>query len=234
MARPTGQRKLVSAWHRDYEPDPEKSIQLNSMITVPLRQRFMDLAVAVPLLVVATPVLLVLLTAIRIESPGAPLFVQQRVGKQGRIFSMLKLRTMRAGTPNRASHQVAPSQITGLGGLLRRLKLDELPQLWNVLAGQMSLVGPRPCLPNQHELLAERAARGLLAIRPGVTGPAQLVGLDMSDPVRLAEAEAAYFSRSRAISDDVGLIVRTLIGGGRGDAARRISKEPVSKAPKGD
>ncbi len=182
-------------------------------------QRLFDIAVALPLLVAALPLCLVLMLAIRIESPGAPLFVQRRVGRGQAAFSMYKLRTMRSGTANVASHQVAAGAITRLGGWLRRLKLDELPQLWNVAAGSMSMIGPRPCLPGQTELVAERHSRGLFAIRPGITGPAQLVGVDMSQPVRLAEIEARYFS-SRTPASDLVLLVHTVLGGGRGDAAR--------------
>ena len=182
-------------------------------------QRLVDLAIALPLSVVVLPVCLVLLVLIRLESPGSPLFVQERVGRGRRPFRMLKLRTMRRGTVNAASHEVGAGSITRLGGLLRRLKLDELPQVWNVLTGSMSLVGPRPCLPGQHELVAERERRGLFAIRPGVTGPAQIIGVDMSEPVRLAEVEAEYFGKPRPIGD-FGLLVRTFMGGGRGDAAR--------------
>jgi len=204
------------------------------MIIPPAGQRLFDIAVALPLFVAATPLCLALMIAIRLESPGSPLFVQRRVGRAQRPFAMLKLRTMRAGTPDRASHEVSPARITATGALLRRLKLDELPQLWNVLAGHMSLIGPRPCLPNQTELVAERAARGLFAIRPGVTGPAQLAGVDMSEPRRLAEVEAAYFAHSRTLRNDVGLLVRTFAGGGRGDAVTTEPARLKPEAPEGD
>jgi lipopolysaccharide/colanic/teichoic acid biosynthesis glycosyltransferase len=184
--------------------------------------------------VLVAPVCLALIIAIRIESPGSPLFLQRRIGQNQRPFTMLKLRTMHAGTPDRASHEVSPARITALGALLRRLKLDELPQLWNVLVGDMGLVGPRPCLPCQAELVAERSLRGLFAIRPGVTGPAQLAGIDMSEPRRLADVEAEYFSRSRTIWNDVELLVRTLAGGGRGDAVTTESAVMRPKGPEGD
>jgi O-antigen biosynthesis protein WbqP len=103
---------------------------------------------------------------------------------------------------------------------LRKTKLDELPQLLNVISGSMSLVGPRPCLFSQAELIAEREKRDLFRFRPGVTGPAQLLGIDMSQPEQLAEVEAAYFWRAGP-ADDLALIVRTAIGAGSGDAAVR-------------
>ncbi len=132
---------------------------------------------------------------------------------------MLKLRTMRQGTVHAASHEVGPASITRLGAVLRKLKLDELPQLWNVVVGDMGLIGPRPCLPSQEILVGERDRRGLFVLRPGITGPAQLAGVDMSEPARLAEVEAEYFERNRGFGD-LSLLVQTLFGGGRGDAAR--------------
>jgi len=188
-----------------------------SIRAAPLQRAF-DLAIAVPAAVATIVPCLLLLAAIRLESPGSPLFVQQRVGRGRVTFRMLKLRTMRQGTVHAASHEVGTASVTRLGAVLRRLKLDELPQLWNVIAGHMSLVGPRPCLPVQADLVAARDRRGLLAIRPGVTGPAQLAGIDMSDPERLAAYEEAYYGGPRAVADWP-LLWRTLAGGGRGDAA---------------
>ena len=159
---------------------------------------------------------------VRLELPGSPLFIQQRVGRHQVSFGMVKLRTMRADTEHVASHLVPLDRITRSGHLLRRFKLDELPQLWNVLTGAMSLVGPRPCLPSQDELIAERQARGVFVFRPGVTGPAQLMGLDMSQPQRLAEVEAEYFNRATLFQDIV-LVLRTATGRGSGDAALKGS-----------
>jgi lipopolysaccharide/colanic/teichoic acid biosynthesis glycosyltransferase len=181
-------------------------------------KRALDVAIAAGASVVAVPVCLILMIAIRAESPGNPLFTQWRVGRHQQPFRMLKLRTMSANTAHVPSHEVAAARITRLGRVLRRLKLDELPQLLNVLAGSMSLVGPRPCLASQAELIAAREARGLFAFPPGVTGPAQLLNIDMSEPVRLAEVEADYFHRAGFWSD-LRIIFRTLTGGGAGDAA---------------
>ncbi len=183
-------------------------------------KRSTDLAIAIPLTIVALPICLALLVAIRIESAGSPLFMQERVGRHQRPFRIFKLRTMAAGTAHVASHHLTSASITPLGSILRRLKLDELPQLLNVLNGTMSLVGPRPCLPNQHDLITRRFQAGLFTIRPGVTGPAQTLGIDMSDPERLVQVEAAYF-RSSSTLKDLRLIFRTFVGGGTGDAVRR-------------
>lgn len=181
-------------------------------------KRALDVAIAVGASVVALPLCLILMVVIRAESPGNPLFAQWRVGRHQKPFLMLKLRTMTANTAHVPSHEVEAARITRAGRLLRRLKLDELPQLWNVLVGSMSLVGPRPCLPSQAELIAARDERGLFQFQPGVTGPAQLLNIDMSEPVRLAEVEADYFARATFWSD-VAIIVRTFTGGGSGDAA---------------
>lgn len=189
----------------------------------PRFQRAFDLALAVPLAVVAVVPCLVLMLAIRAESPGSPLFVQQRMGRGRRQFAMFKLRTMRAGTVNAASHEVGSASVTRLGAVLRRLKLDELPQLVNVLVGHMSFVGPRPCLPSQTDLINERDRRDLFAIRPGITGPAQIDGIDMSDPARLAAREYEYFGARRP-SFDWPILLQTFTGSGRGDAAARVAE----------
>jgi len=181
-------------------------------------KRAIDLLTGVIALPVALPVCLILLAMICIESRGNPLFAQWRVGRGKKPFRMLKLRTMTADTAHVPSHEVELARITRLGRVLRRFKLDELPQFWNVLTGSMSLVGPRPCLPSQADLIAAREARGLFEYPPGITGPAQLLNVDMSEPVRLAEVEAQYFERATPWTD-LGIIVRTVLGGGAGDAA---------------
>ena len=181
-------------------------------------RRAVDVLLAGALLPLAVPLCIVLMIAIRWESGGSPLFVQTRIGKGERPFKMLKLRTMHLDTKELPSHEVGERQITRVGALLRKLKLDELPQLANVLTGSMSLIGPRPCLPQQRELIEARRRLSLFSLRPGVTGPAQVLGIDMSQPQRLAEAEADYF-RSRTIGKDLLLVAQTLAGAGLGDAA---------------
>lgn len=183
-----------------------------------IAKRAFDLCVAIFLLPVAVPLCLVLLAAIRLESPGNPLFMQRRVGRHRETFRMFKLRTMRSDTGDLPSHEVGGAQITPLGSILRKLKLDELPQLANILSGSMSLVGPRPCLPSQDELIAERSKRNVFDHRPGVTGAAQVRGVDMSDPRLLAETEAEYLGRA-SFAGDFAILVQTAFGSGRGDAA---------------
>lgn len=134
--------------------------------------------------------LLVFIFVLCFYDTRAPIFCQQRVGRQQQPFMLFKFRTMQPGSASVATHLVDTAVITDIGSFLRRTKLDELPQLWNVLKGDMSLVGPRPCLFNQYELIAERLLRGVFDVRPGVTGRAQIIGIDMSTPRLLAETDA--------------------------------------------
>jgi len=118
------------------------------------------------------------------------------------------------------THDAKASQVTPIGHFLRKTKLDELPQLWNVLKGDMSLIGPRPCLPSQTELVAERVKRSVLQLRPGITGLAQINDVDMSDPVRLAEVDAEYL-KIRSFALDMTILFRTVFGQeGRGDRVK--------------
>ena len=149
----------------------------------------------------------------------SPLFRQQRVGRHQQPFVLVKFRTMRPDTASVATHLADASAITPFGRFLRRTKLDELPQLGNVLLGDMSLVGPRPCLFNQHELIHERAARGVFDVRPGITGLAQTQGIDMSTPELLAKTDAEMIA-SLSIADYFRYIVLTALGKGAGDRVR--------------
>jgi O-antigen biosynthesis protein WbqP len=165
-------------------------------------------------LIVAFPVLLVLLFLGWLDT-RSPLFRQTRLGRGQQPFVLLKFRTMRIGTPSVATHLASASAVTTLGAFLRKTKLDELPQLWNVLVGDMSLVGPRPCLPNQEELIRERQAMGVFSVRPGITGLAQVRGVDMSTPVLLAQIDASMI-KSFNLSSYFGYIARTFLGNYRG------------------
>jgi O-antigen biosynthesis protein WbqP len=178
-------------------------------------KRAFDVVASALFLLVSWPVLLVILIAIRLQNSGSPLFVQVRIGKHGRPFTCYKLRTMYSGTLNVPTHQVNVASVTPLGRQLRRFKIDELPQLFNVLMGEMSLVGPRPCLPSQTDLVEARRRLGVLEVLPGITGLAQVNGVDMSDPLRLAEIDAQYV-RTHSFLGDFKLILATLRGQGVG------------------
>ena len=170
-------------------------------------KRAFDLVVAALLLPLASPFILLAMLAIRLSSAGPALFSQPRVGQNGALFRCHKLRTMLVGTPSLPSHQAPANSVTTAGAVLRKFKIDELPQLWNVLKGEMSLVGPRPCLPTQTELIDRRRQLGVLAALPGITGLAQMKGIDMSDPKLCAETDAEYLKAA-----SIGLDIRILVG----------------------
>ena len=180
-------------------------------------KRAFDLVFALALLPFVIPVLAIAGLAVRLDSPGPAFFRQARVGKDGRIFTMIKLRTMAADTEQRASHEVSAARITRLGAKMRRYKIDELPQVFSVIVGDMSFVGPRPCLPVQHELIEARRGHGALSVRPGITGPAQVRGVDMSTPLELAVIDGAY-AADHSLAQDMRLILETALGKGSGDA----------------
>ena len=163
--------------------------------------------------------LLVVIYVIGLFDTGLPIFCQERVGRDQKAFTLVKFRTMRPDTESVASHLANASAITPLGVFLRRTKLDELPQLWNVLKGEMSLVGPRPCLFNQTELISERESLLVFSVRPGITGLAQVNNIDMSTPKLLAETDA-HMLKSLTMSAYFKYILMTLGGNGSGDVVK--------------
>ena len=169
-------------------------------------------------LTLGSPVLLVIYL-IGLFDTRSPIFLQERVGRDQKPFMLAKFRTMRKDTASVASHLVDASAITHLGSFLRRSKLDELPQLWNVLKGDMSLVGPRPCLFNQTELIKERASRDVFKASPGITGLAQVNDINMSTPKLLAETDA-YMLKELTLPAYFKYIFMTVAGNGSGDAIK--------------
>lgn len=147
----------------------------------PYIKRGADVVLSLLALICLSPVYLIVALAVKLSSPGPVLFRQKRVGRGGRLFTIYKFRTMRTDTPrDTATHllQDPARYITGVGAFLRRSSLDELPQFFNVLRGDMSIVGPRPALYNQDDLIAARREAGVDAVRPGITGWAQINGRD--------------------------------------------------------
>lgn len=181
--------------------------------------RCLDIVCSVCGLVMLSP-LLAFLMVLGYFDTGSPLFRQVRVGRRQQPFNLLKFRTMKTNTESVASHLVDASAITAYGRFLRDKKLDELPQLWNVLKGEMSLVGPRPGLANQEELTHERALRRVYEVRPGVTGLAQINGIDMSNPRLLAETDQRMIT-ALTVAVYVRYVVLTIFGRGQGDRVRR-------------
>ena len=165
------------------------------------------------------PVLLVIFL-IGFFDTGSPLFIQERVGRAKKPFKLVKFRTMSKDTASVASHLASSSSITKLGTFLRRTKLDELPQLWNVLMGDMSLVGPRPNLFNQEYLINAREALDVYCVRPGITGLSQIKDIDMSTPELLAKTDAEMIS-TISVVNYFKYIFLTVAGKGQGDRVRR-------------
>lgn len=163
---------------------------------------------------------MILLYVIGLLDTGKPLFRQQRVGKGQKSFTLIKFRTMRSDTPEVATHLANKSAVTRYGRFLRRTKLDELPQLLNVLVGDMSLVGARPNLFNQRELIREREQRGIYNYTPGITGLSQIKGIDMSTPKLLAETDKIMYDNF-SLTNYFRYIMVTVIGKGRGDRIRQ-------------
>lgn len=181
--------------------------------------RLIDFMLALCGLVFLWP-LLILLIVIGLFDTGSPLFKQTRVGRYLKPFTLVKLRTMKVDTVSVASHLANRTSITKYGEFLRKTKLDELPQLWNVLKGEMSLVGPRPNLFNQTELIDERQSRGVYDVRPGITGLAQVNEIDMSTPELLAKTDAEMI-RGLSFKKYFAYILLTIVGKGSGD---RVTK----------
>lgn len=181
---------------------------------------FIDYTFAFVVIIFFWWLLLLIYIAVRLDSPGSGIFAQERIGAHGKIFTCYKFRTMRVGTKVAGTHEVSESAVTRLGRMLRRTKVDELPQIINIIRGELSLVGPRPCLPVQHELIEARGKRGVNDVLPGITGLSQIQGIDMSDPERLAISDERYVAL-RSVLLDVKIIVQTLIGRGQGDGVAR-------------
>jgi|TARA_B110000046_G_scaffold66482_1_gene74375 lipopolysaccharide/colanic/teichoic acid biosynthesis glycosyltransferase len=166
-------------------------------------------------LVFGFPVLLIIYI-IGLFDTGSPVFKQERVGRNKKPFTLVKFRTMSVDTASVASHLASTASITKIGGFLRKTKLDELPQLWNVLKGEMSLVGPRPGLYNQAELTAARESEGVFDVRPGITGLAQVNNIDMSTPDLLAKTDAKMI-KNMTLKNYFKYIFQTVLGAGAGD-----------------
>jgi len=183
--------------------------------------RTLDVILALAGLLITFPILL-FVALIGLFDTGSPIFLQERVGRNKKPFMLVKFRTMSVDTASVASHLASSASITRMGGVLRKTKLDELPQLWNVLKGEMSLVGPRPGLFNQEELTAAREAKGVFSVRPGITGESQVNEIDMSTPALLAKVDAKMISEL-SITNYFKFIIMTVAGKGSGDRVKTNS-----------
>ncbi|MUJ37257.1 sugar transferase [Aliivibrio fischeri] len=180
--------------------------------------RILDFLAAFFGLLFLWPVLLIV-TIIGLFDTGSPVFIQERVGRNKKPFNLIKFRTMSVETKSVASHLANNASITKLGSFLRKTKIDELPQLINVLKGEMSLVGPRPNLFNQEELIKERDALRVYDVLPGVTGLAQVQNIDMSTPALLAKTDRKMID-TLTVKSYFKYILMTATGSGSGDAVK--------------
>lgn len=143
-------------------------------------------------MIALSPIIIISIILILIEDGRPAIFVQERLGKNKKIIKIYKIRTMNNLTPNLGTHEIKLSNHLRIGVYLRKFKIDELPQLINYIKGDVQLVGPRPCLPNQKELVNLREKNQIFDIKPGITGLAQVLGYDMSDPRSLLQIEKIY------------------------------------------
>lgn len=180
--------------------------------------RLFDIVFSFVGVVILFPVL-VLIAILGFLDTKSPLFKQERIGRNKKPFTLVKFRTMKVDTASVATHLASAASVTSLGRVLRRTKLDELPQLWNVLKGDMSLVGPRPGLFNQQELIQARESHGVFEVRPGITGLAQVNEIDMSTPELLAETDAKMIA-SLTLKNYFKYIFQTVFGAGYGDRVK--------------
>lgn len=172
-------------------------------------KRWLDAVLAVAGLILLSPLMLIVAASIKAVDPGPIIFVQRRVGVDGRSFSFFKFRSMPWGTPEMTSDQVAELKLSAVGRLIRRTSIDELPQLLNVLRGDMSLVGPRPPIESQIELIALRRASGALACRPGLSGLAQVNSFDNMTVAQKAALDGEY-ARRLSLGLDIAILCRTI------------------------
>ena len=161
-------------------------------------------------LILMLPVLVIVVLMVLIEDGMPIFFIQERIGKNNVIFKIIKIRTLKRETPNTGTHQLDQKYHLICGKLFRKIKLDEFPQLINVLKGDINLIGPRPGLISQKELTEFRSAKGIYEIKPGITGLSQVLGYDMSDPIKLAEVDKLYIE-NKSIYVDFLILLGTFV-----------------------
>ena len=183
-------------------------------------KRILDLTFVLFISVFFSWLMILVWVCIRSTSKGPGLFVQTRLGKDQKPFKCYKFRTMYDGTLDVGTHEAAASSITPIGQFLRKTKIDELPQIINIVRNELSLVGPRPCLPHQVEVKNQRAVFGAFKVKPGITGFSQINNIDMSTPTKLAEYDFLYIAQ-RGLLYDIKIIIATALGNGQGDKVKK-------------
>ena len=188
----------------------------NDNIFFKIFKKSIDIFFSLLILIFFCWLILIISLLIKISSNGSIIFAHERVGKNNVIFNCYKFRTMKLNTKVAATHKVSSEQVTFIGKILRKTKLDEIPQVINVLKGDMSFIGPRPCLPLLKDIVKLREKYKINTILPGITGLAQVNGIDMSNPNKLIKTELQYF-KLRSILSEIKIIILTLLGRGSGD-----------------
>ncbi|WP_440676604.1 sugar transferase [Candidatus Pelagibacter sp. HIMB1593] len=172
--------------------------------------RFFDLILSILGIFFFIPIIPLVYFVARIDT-GSGIFNQLRIGKNQKSFLIYKFRTMKINTPSKGTHLIKKKNITKFGNFLRSSKLDEILQLYNVLIGEMSLVGPRPCLLNQKKLIVERKKRGVFKVKPGITGLAQITGITMKTPILLAKTDSSMIKQMNLFNYFYYIIISILI-----------------------
>lgn len=186
-----------------------------------LVKRAFDLSVALAVLIFLGWFMVLIWVVVRLESAGPGIFAQDRMGKNKSVFTCYKFRTMKLGTASAGTHETSASSITRIGHFLRSTKLDELPQIFNIFKGEISLIGPRPCLPIQASLVEERDKLGIFSMKPGISGIAQINDIDMSNSRKLALWDEKYLALQSLLLD-AKIALATVKGRGQGD---KITKD---------
>lgn len=181
-----------------------------------ISKRFLDLIFSFTVFIILWWLFILIWLLVKLETPGPGIIFQKRVGKNGKIFNCLKFRTMKSGVKQAPTHQMSFNDLTFFGAFLRKTKLDELPQIFNIILNEMSLVGPRPCLVIQNELIAKRKEFHILDIKPGVTGFAQINKVDMSDIYKITQFDFIYM-KTQSILNDFKILIKTFFGAGNID-----------------
>lgn len=195
--------------------------------------RFLDIVISLTALVLLLPLFLVIAILIKISSKGSVFFSQSRIGKNNELFKFYKFRTMKVGTPNVATDKLgdAESYITSIGKILRKTSLDEIPQLINILKGDMTFVGPRPALYNQYNLKELRTKAGVHKLVPGVTGWAQINGRDHNDDAQKTELDR-YYLENRSFKLDMKIMFMTAFKVVKAEGVVEGAKQTMEDASK--
>lgn len=211
--------RIADILQNDSQPVNYLSDPAQDNVIYAVSKRIVDLAFALAVVLVLGWLLLIIWIMIRLDSPGPGIFKQDRVGKNAQTFTCFKFRTMRQGTKQAGTHELSAASITRLGHFLRKTKIDELPQIVNIAKNELSLIGPRPSLVNQVELIAARRALGVYDVKPGISGLGQIQNIDMSEPERLAHVDALYVAQ-QSLPLDLKIIFATFTGSGQGDKVK--------------